>query len=606
MFGGAADAANRVFTGIGRAIESILGRGLDIGATRDRDSAATRIIEERVPVASGGVVSLDHGFGSVHVRSWDQQVTQYRVEVSVAAESREAAARIAESVRVEHTARRDSLRVRTVLPDLGAEESPPVLSVDIELTVPRDATLTLRQLFGDVEIGGLGGRVAVDAAYGAVTLRDIAGPVELRARGDQPVTISGLARGGVFRLDGVAATFDGIDGETRISSFGGALEVEALGVEAALDVFAEGGPVRIAFGADADPDLAATVRFGELVSDWPETIPVGDLTMLRHERPEARQRATVDAVFGDVAIVRGSARATAEETTPGTGEGMSVFRETTTRTEPISPDMRLVIEANAGGVRIEGVDAPELTITEERTVWAAAAVAAPRALEDLRVSVGRDGPELIVTSLAPDPAAFPALRRRTDLFVQCPRTLPLRVTARDGVSAVSSMAASMEVRQQAGRIEIADVTGDILIENAKGGVSVLRCSGAVEVAVAGGDVVLRENTGIAAVTCSDGRVLVDGPGGALSARVTNGEVRILALDGLRGDLEAVAEGGNISLALPESPDADLSVAAIGGVVQSAIPLTGSVSKDRQEFHVLLKEGRHRVRLEARNGDVRID
>lgn len=603
-FGEDAGTAGNVFESVGKAFESLIGRGYNLGAAGDALSAI-RTIEDRYPVGASATIFLDHEFGAVRMSCWDQRVVECVSKVSATAESRESAAAAIETVVVQAESTADTVNIRALPPALAPSPDALNIRVDVELTVPRDADVLLQERFGDLDITGLDGNLRADVWYGAVRLKSMGGPVDLRARGSQPLTVLGLRQGGTFCISDMDASFRDIAGETRILMFGGSLAVEGLGHDAALDITAKGGSVRLSCAPETDPNVNASVRFGKLVTDWPEITSGGLITTLRHEPPGARQRVTLDATFCDVTLERGPGEQVGGQI-PRSYAGMSMFRETVSRTEMVDSGATLTVEANAGSVRIEGADVTQVAITEERTVWAASAVEAPQALERVEVRTFREPGQLMLTTNAPPSADPLAPRVRVDLVVQCPKTLPVRATVRDGSTVISGMATPVEVHQEAGHVQVVDVAGDIAVRSANGGVEAIRCAGEMNISTEQGDVLVRENSGNAALACTGGRILVDAPRAAIAARATSGDVRILAVEGLYGDIEATAQSGNISIALPEAPDVDLSVTAAGGVVYSALPLTGSVSKDRQEFHVLIKDGRHRLRLEARDGDVHID
>ncbi len=599
-----ADTAGRVFEDVGRALKSVMGRGYDAGTADDAPSA-TRTIEERYPVGSRATVLLHHEFGAVNITSWDQRVVQCLTKVSATAESREAAAKAVEAVQIFAENSGNTVSIRALPVD--ADPSPGIwgICLNLEVSVPRDAALIVDERFADISITGLGGDLTADVWHGDITLNEMGGHVDVRARGRQSLTVSGLRMGGAFSLIDTEAALSRIGGETRIRASGASLTVDSPERGTALDITAEGGRVRLQFPEQTDPDLNAVVRFGTLESNWLETAAQGPVISLRHEPSGAMYRAAVDAAFCDVALLRGSAPAETRPA-PKAYAGMSMFRETVSRTESAGPGTTLSVEANAGSVRIEGTDAAEIAITEERTVWTVSAVDAPQALKRLDIQTRREDEKLLLTTNA-QPAEDPVTPRvRVDLVIQCPRSVPVQVRTRDGVTAVAGISAPVDVQQETGRVHVSETAGDIRVRNTDGAAEALHCSGNLDIAVSEGDILVQQNAGTAALACTEGKILVEAPKAAVTARMKSGDVRILAVDGLYGDLDVTAESGNISVALPETPDADLSVTASGGVVYSAIPLTGSVSNDRQEFHVLLKDGQYRLRLEARGGDVRID
>ena len=194
---------------------------------------------------------------------------------------------------------------------------------------------------------------------------------------------------------------------------------------------------------------------------------------------------------------------------------------------------------------------------------------------------------------------------RIDIEIECPRTLPITVAARDGVTRVDGLGGKVVLRQERGEVHAEHLKGALDIQNKHGTIAVKHCAGPLEIK-ARGNVTLKEIYGALTVHGEDGRVIIEAPRGGVYVRNKNGDVRILALKGFGGDWDVKVEEGGLSVLLSPKANASLRLIAQDGIVRTSIPLDGRVSKNRQEFHTRLKEGRHRVLLETSGGDIALE
>lgn len=601
-----AEHAGRVFDSLGRALEHVFGPGWDIGDPRGTPFSATRSFDERFPVGPGPVVSIENEFGAVHIGAWDEPLVQVSGEIAVRANSTETAARVAQSVGIDTQADEKSVSVCTVFPESPGTVGPLSFDGAITVTVPRDATVMVRNGFGSIDAAGLAGPLTVHSRYGPVSLQNLDGPIDLQSDGAFPVRIRGLRGGGTFLLNGALAEFGGIAGTLDIRCFQGTLDVEAPVNGATIAVHSEGAPVRIAVPVGAEPDVRAEVRFGALDSAWPVVRPTDSLAQSTSLRPDAALKIALDASFADARLEWTEAPVPAPPGGSRPTQELKPFSETATRTESAPPDSTLVIDAIIGDVRIEAVDGTSITLDEDRQVWTAAASQAPALLERLRVSLRRETGRIVIASEAVEDENAPLPEHRIDLVVQCPRSMPVEVHATHGLTYLSGLSSAVTVSQGAGTLAVQNITGPLTLDNRDGRIQTTDCKGELAITVRRGDALVRRHSGPVRIEGEGSPIRVEAVSGDMYIRDTGNDIRILAQDGLSGSIDAQVIGGNVSLALPAEPDLDLSASSVDGVVRSVIPLAGTVEKNRQDFHVVLGQGAYRVRLEAQNGDVYVD
>lgn len=590
---------------LGKATDQLIGSSLGLGGPTPSSHTRTRTLEERHPTGPSPVVALSSAFGEIRVDTWNERIVQVAAEITVGADTPETAERVLAAIAVQTQPGEDVVQVKTALPETRGEKGRVVITVNYRVTVPRQASVVLDNFFGDVRMDGVGGRAAVEAQYGAVDIRRAGGVVRVRAQGEFPVIAEDLAQGGVFQLEGSRAELRRVSGELQASVFRGSLRLSEPGAALDATLTVDGGTAEIELDPAVPPDLTATILHGALTSDL-ELTRAGeqDRLVARHPAPESPHRISLNASFSDVGIgLRG--RVPAEAPAPGGG---NLFNETVTREVTPAPDAALVIEAANGNVRVEGHDGPGIAVTATRIVWmGAAAAAAVDALAALQLQVQEEPGRVAVHTLAdPDMARFGCTDWRVDLTVKAPRGTPLRVNAAAGLTEVAGMAAEVRVTQAQGGVAVEGLTGNAVLSNQKGPVRLAGCAGGAEVSARFGDVTVARCGGAVSVQSVEGGIVVDTPLGPVTARSAGGAIRLISLEPLAGDMDLKADPGAVSALVAPESSAEFTLRAEGGRVQSTVPLTGSLAGDRQEFTGKLGEGKYRVLMEARGGDVALN
>ncbi|MBZ5527820.1 MAG: DUF4097 family beta strand repeat-containing protein [Acidobacteriia bacterium] len=145
--------------------------------------------------------------GNITVHTADTPELKVAAQKRVRAWSEARAESIANGVRIEIAPDGDDFEVRTSGTDTRAAS----VSVDLEITVPRKAALTIRDERGDVEVNDAGSELAISTRYGDVTVLNAGAGVSVEL-GHGDVRVSG------------------VKGNVKISGKGGEVEVsEATG-----------------------------------------------------------------------------------------------------------------------------------------------------------------------------------------------------------------------------------------------------------------------------------------------------------------------------------------------------------------------------------------
>lgn len=604
------DSIARALHIVGQKSEDLVGPGLaPLRGIEVLDSygevSATREFEKVCPVQPGAIVSVSNTFGGIRVDTWDDQVVRVSAHIAVSAETDDLAAQVARSIeiRVEHEA--DRVAVSTHYPDTQ-ELGEVAMQVSYTLTVPRDAQVVCENTFGDTLVRGVGGRLAVEARYGVVDLREISGAAHVRARGEFPLQAYGLRQGGTFELHNTHAEFSDIDGSLRVSNFMGAVELRNLAPGADVDVRCDSGPIHLYLSEDASPDLEVSAVLGEVQSDVQlDRTSQGRWIVARKPDAEAPQHIALFASFGDIHIHREGINP--QPASPGSGDAELV--KWVIEHEIDAPEgTPVAIEAVTGNIRVEGVDDTRIHVTGELLVRVRTAEQARPALDALRVSLEKHkGEILVLTQVLDDIASLGCTYYRGDLIVKCPRTAPLAVRAESGRTVISGMGVPVYVEQEEGVVTIEHAKGELRLVNRRGDIEVLDCAGPVTATTTSGTLITRNIYGKQKLHCVAGKTVIDGPNDAVEVHNEGGDVRIIALDGIGGDYDVSVQQGNLSIVVPPTADATFLVTVENGTVRrSAIPLSGSIEKGSQKFLGQLNNGLHTVTLEARDGDIIID
>jgi DUF4097 and DUF4098 domain-containing protein YvlB len=209
--------------------------------------AAPTEINETRPLDAGGTLELDIVAGSVRISGWDR--TEVRITGSIDPQYVELNIDTSDdSVSIEVDPIRNSGKQQRLLAEL-------------EISVPRSATLELESISAGFDIDGFDGEVDVETVSGAVTVsggpREVAvstisGAIEVKTGGD-------LRNGEFESVSGRQVLSGGLaaDGRFSFETVSGDIELRLpAGTAARFDVETFSGSVRNDFGPDAEKTSA--------------------------------------------------------------------------------------------------------------------------------------------------------------------------------------------------------------------------------------------------------------------------------------------------------------------------------------------------------------
>ena len=171
---------------------------------------------EPQPVLSDARIVIRNKRGDITVRSTEERRVRVDGKKNVNAWSETDAQHIASAVSVEIAKNGDAYEVRPVNASSGDSR----VSLDMDISVPKNASLTIRNERGDVSVSDMDKPVIIGTAKGDVEVRDTAGDVAIDTeRGDVKVSdtkgnVKIGGRGGEVNVSGATGALT-VDGEFR-------------------------------------------------------------------------------------------------------------------------------------------------------------------------------------------------------------------------------------------------------------------------------------------------------------------------------------------------------------------------------------------------------
>src|SRR5215472_416459 len=163
-------------------------------------------------VPSDARISIRNSRGEITVRPSEEPQIRVAGKKNIKAWSGTEADHIASAVSIEVVQNGDGYEVRPVNPSGGDSR----VSVDMEITVPKKASLTIRGEKGDVSVSDMGKSVSISTTSGDIDVRDTTGDVSVDTRKGK-IQVSDT-KGNV--------KISGHGGEINVSSASGGLTIE--------------------------------------------------------------------------------------------------------------------------------------------------------------------------------------------------------------------------------------------------------------------------------------------------------------------------------------------------------------------------------------------
>ena len=247
----------------------------------------------------------------------------------------------------------------------------------------------------------------------------------------------------------------------------------------------------------------------------------------------------------------------------------------------------VVVQNLRGEVRVEGWSRSELELRGEDR-------------DDVDVLVRRAGGRVIIE---PDAARG---RRRADVTLRLPASVPLEIEGRRLEVTVEGMQAGVSVQNVEGDITVTGTSGALTLSTVEGEVHVRRARGDVRVNAQADDTFLEDITGDVWVTSGSGSIdLIDIDGARAYAETVSGDVTFVGRLRPGGSYEFSVHDGDAEVTVPSDVSARVSVATFDGEFESDFPVTLERFSGGRTFDFTLGGGAASLSIQVFDGEIHL-
>jgi DUF4097 and DUF4098 domain-containing protein YvlB len=239
----------------------IMMRGVEVfGATFDFPVA-----EQKQPAGKAPRVVIESVRGNVRLIGTDAQEVKINGRKTVRAFHQSDADDADRKSPVELTNQGDRVTIRSIQDRIGRDQR---LSVDLEVAVPRGASIEARGRYGDFDISDIQGTVDIDSENAGVRLQNIGNNVRVDLRRSDIVRATNIKGTLDLKGRGQDIEFENIEGQVTVNGgYSGEIQFRKLakpvhfeGTQTELRVERIPGQVRLALGDLTASDLVGPIR----------------------------------------------------------------------------------------------------------------------------------------------------------------------------------------------------------------------------------------------------------------------------------------------------------------------------------------------------------
>lgn len=265
----------------------------------------------------------------------------------------------------------------------------------------------------------------------------------------------------------------------------------------------------------------------------------------------------------------------------------------------VSEDGLVKVEADAGTVRIDSWDKPEVSIVVEVD-------GSDSRVEKYNVEFMQDGNTVSVIGKIRDKSFF--------------KWNMGNIEARYTIYIPKKFNSSIET--SGGNITATNLTGSMKYETSGGDIIVEKSSGVTNVNTSGGDIELTDIVGNVKAETSGGNVRCENVQGSVDGQTSGGNVELRSVDGeikagtsgggiiikVTGDNKGIfaeTSGGDIDIYVKEGTAADLDAETTGGSVDCDLPVVVRGKVRDSELHGKINGGGNPIKAETSGGSIKI-
>jgi Toastrack DUF4097 len=197
--------------------------------------------------------------------------------------------------------------------------------------------------------------------------------------------------------------------------------------------------------------------------------------------------------------------------------------------------------------------------------------------------------------------------RRTQYVVRVPRWLPLAVRGRELDIGVSGHDGGLSLNTLEGDIDLNDANGEISARSVDGTITANNVEGLIELFSLDDDIRVRGAKGELRVNAADGDLTLLGiDASVVEASSVDGDIDFSGTLQAEGRYVVVTHDGDITFGIIGEPNAHVLVSTFEGELESEFPIMLSRLESGRELDFTLGDGAAEVRLEAFDGEVRLE
>jgi putative adhesin len=241
----------------------------------------------------------------------------------------------------------------------------------------------------------------------------------------------------------------------------------------------------------------------------------------------------------------------------------------------------------AGEMTIEGWDRDELEVEIDR--------------DEAGVSVRREGSRVVVTR-----EGRRGRQREAEFVVRVPRWAAIEVAGQSLEITVRGTGNALVIANMRGDIRVEDATGDVTISTMQGEVDVIDVTGRVVASSQSDDVTLVRVRGQITVHATDGHLtLEDIESSSVEAETQDGDIDFEGSILPGGEYGFFVHDGDATIAIPESSSARVSASTFDGEFESEFPVRVERYIGGREFEFLIGDGSARIRVQVFDGKIQL-
>lgn len=255
-------------------------------------------------------------------------------------------------------------------------------------------------------------------------------------------------------------------------------------------------------------------------------------------------------------------------------------------------------------ISVKGTEGDRVTVNADLEVWADDQAEAGERLKSLKLTSDiEDG----VLKIKLDGPPWTKKRwTRADFEISLPRGLKLELATANGDMEVAGMTGGMVLNTASGDLNIRDCSGQIEVSSASGDIEAADCHEAdIRIKTASGDVSVRARGRLVCSTVS-GDIQAELAGAPeLEIRTVSGDQTLKLEMSPEGRASLASVSGDIGLELEGQPSVSLEVSTLSGDIDCARELQ-EYRKSNRSLSGRLGQGQGRLEIKTTSGDINIE